>query len=68
MNYHREWEGDADALSEFDLAGSSEPPEEGDPEEALAEEEGTVPDEADPVDAAEQLIEIPLEDDEPRGG
>ena len=68
MNYHQEWEGDADALSEFDLVGSAEPPAEDDPEAVAAEEEGSVPDEADPADAAEQRMEVPLEDDDPRGG
>ncbi|HEX2144549.1 MAG TPA: hypothetical protein VHG10_08575 [Glycomyces sp.] len=66
MSFQQEWAGDRDELSEFDLANSADPPAEDDPEEAVREREGAVPDEADPADAAEQLIEVPV-DDEPDG-
>ncbi|KPC70853.1 hypothetical protein ADL26_16745, partial [Thermoactinomyces vulgaris] len=63
MNYHQEWAGESDELSEFDLADSAEPPAEDDPEAAVEEPEA-VPDEVDPADAAEQRREVPEEDDE----
>ncbi|THV24416.1 hypothetical protein [Glycomyces paridis] len=65
MNYHREWEDDSDELSEFDLAGSADPAEGADPEEPAGD--GPVPDEADPADAAHQLIVVEFDEDEPRG-
>ncbi|MEU6858189.1 hypothetical protein AB0B28_04850 [Glycomyces sp. NPDC046736] len=68
MNFHQEWAGEDDLLSEFDLAGSAEPARDEDPETPVADPEGAVPDEADPQDAAEQRIEVPLdEEDEPEG-
>jgi len=65
MNYHQEWADETDELSEFDLANSADPPDEKDPEAAVSESEGTATDEADPADVADQLIEIPLDDEEP---
>ena len=62
MSFQQEWADDE--LSEFDLADSSEPPDEGDPEEAVEERVGLVPDEANPADAAEQMIEVPVDDDD----
>lgn len=65
MNYHREWADQSDELSEFDLVDSSEPSGgDDDPEAPVAEEEGAVPDEADPADAAEQHQIVLLDDDE----
>ena len=63
MNYHQEWADESGELSEFDLAGSVEPPAEEDPEAAVEEPEVS-PDEADPADAAEQRREVPAEEDE----
>ena len=65
MNYHQEWAEPTDELSEFDLADSADPPDEGDPEENVTENEGASPDEADPADAAEQRRTLP-DDDEDR--
>lgn len=71
MGYQQEWVDDFDEGSEFDLADSTEDDDEGDPETTAAgdEGEGTVPEEADAADAAEQAMELPGgEDDEPRAG
>ncbi len=64
MNYHQEWADQSDELSEFDLANSSEPKGDDDPETSIEEREGAVPDEADAADAAEQHQVVPLDDDE----
>jgi hypothetical protein len=64
MNYHQEWTDESDELSEFDLADSAEPPPDDDPEEAVEEPEGLLPDEVDPADAAEQRREVPPDEDE----
>jgi hypothetical protein len=68
MNYHREWADESDELSEFDLANSADPPDEGDPEENVSGREGATPEEADPADAAEQRSELPFDDEDPRLG
>jgi hypothetical protein len=68
MNYHQEWADESPELSEFDAADSSEPPNGEDPEAAVEEPEGAVPDEADPADAAEQHQVVPLDDDEESEG
>ena len=67
MNYHQEWADENDELSEFDLADSSEPPPEDDPEASVTESRGVVPDEVDPADAADQMAEVPEDDEEPHG-
>ncbi|SDD92033.1 hypothetical protein [Glycomyces harbinensis] len=66
MNYHQEWA--EDDLSEFDLANSADPPDERDPEENVSEEDGSVPDEVDPADAAEQRRAVPVDDEDSRQG
>jgi hypothetical protein len=67
MNYHQEWADETPELSEFDLADSTEPDGDDDPEVPVAEPEGAVPDEADPADAADQHQVVPLDDDEEDG-
>jgi hypothetical protein len=64
MSFQQEWEDDFEELSEFDLAGSAEPPDEDDQEAAVEESADAVPDEVDPADAAEQRREVPPEEDE----
>jgi hypothetical protein len=64
MSFQQEWADDFDELSEFDPADNAEPPAEDDPEAAVEEPEGKVPDEADPADAADQHREVPEDDDE----
>ncbi|RRR96140.1 hypothetical protein [Glycomyces terrestris] len=62
MNYQQEWAGDFDELSEFDLADSTEPARDGDPEAPVTDPD--LPDEADPADAAEQLADVPIDEDD----
>ena len=64
MSFQQEWADDFEDLSEFDLAGSAEPPDEDDPETVVEEPAEAVPDEVDPADAAEQRQEVPPEEDE----
>lgn len=64
MSFQQEWADDFEESSEFDLAGSAEPPAEDDPEAAVEESVEEVPDEVDPADAAEQRQEVPPEEDE----
>lgn len=62
MNYQQEWAEENDELSEFDLADSSEPPGDDDPEAPVTDPDP--PDEADRADAADQLIEIQFGEEE----
>lgn len=67
MGYQQERVDDFDEASEFDLVDSTEDDsDEADPEAYTpGEGVGAVPDEADPADAADQALEVPVEDDEP---
>ncbi|MCH7231867.1 hypothetical protein L0U85_13530 [Glycomyces sp. L485] len=70
MEYQQERADDYDEASEFDLADSAEDDDaEQDPETyAPGGGEGAVPEEANDADAAEQAMEVPVEDDEPYEG
>ncbi|WP_199042804.1 hypothetical protein [Glycomyces salinus] len=63
-----EWAGELDEVSDFDRDSSDDDLDDReDPESFSAAEEGSVPEEADAADVAEQAIEVPAdEDDEAR--